>query len=117
MPKAAFNGAEVASGTDCIAELAKFFPQAVPVRIPVQVSKEESLTVTAAEHTLIEFGTAEEVLFASALPLDFDDLVRLKNADGSLDVEAEVIAMRIHHGKMAVAARFLEKVNNWIIKA
>ncbi|HEX4602865.1 MAG TPA: hypothetical protein VH724_02640 [Candidatus Angelobacter sp.] len=100
-----------------MSELAKFFSGAVPVKIPVQVTKGESFTGTPAEHTAIEFGTPQEVLFASGLPLDFDDTVRVRNADGSLDIAAKIVAMRFHHGKMAIAARFLEDVTNWIIKA
>jgi len=96
--------------------LAQFFPEAVPVRIPVRVTKINSVTTASTEHTVIEFGTPGEVLFASGLPLDFEDMVRVKNSDGSLDVEAEIVAIRLHHGKTAVAARFLEDVTNWIIK-
>jgi hypothetical protein len=116
MQKTFRNGLGLCSG-ECVGELARFFPGAVPIRISVRVTKEGPNTVTAPEHTLIEFGTASEVLFVSTLPLDFDDTVRLRNSDGSLDVEAEIIAMRLHHGQMAVAARFLQDVKNWIIKA
>jgi hypothetical protein len=110
----------------CVGRLAEFFPAAVPVRIPVQVSKIgssaiestaiESTSVSAAEQTVIEFGTPGEVIFASGLPLDFEDTVRMKNFDGSFDVSAEIIAMQLEKGKTAVAARFLEDVTNWIIK-
>jgi hypothetical protein len=68
------------------------------------------------EQTVIEFGTPEEILFVSALPLDFDDTVHVRNADGSLDTAAKIVAMRLHHGKMIVAARFVQAVANWIIK-
>lgn len=111
------------AGSACVGRLARFFPEAVPVRIPVHVSKtgadkssDRSATPSAAEHTVIEFGTPGEVLFASGLPLDFEDTVRVKNADGSLDVEAEVVAMHLVQGQAAVAARFLNDVSNWIIK-
>jgi hypothetical protein len=111
------------AGSACVGRLARFFPEAVPVRIPVHVSKtgadkssDRSATPSAAEHTVIEFGTPGEVLFASGLPLDFEDTVRVKNADGSLDVEAEVVAMHLVRGQAAVAARFLNDVSNWIIK-
>lgn len=115
----------------CVSRLAEFFPAAVPVRIPVQVSKiniasvdgakpdgakYESAAASTAEQTVIEFGTPGEVIFASGLPLDFEDTVRMKNFDGSFDVSAEIIAMQLDRGETAVAARFLEDVTNWIIK-
>ncbi|PYP86104.1 MAG: hypothetical protein DMG65_19305 [Candidatus Angelobacter sp. Gp1-AA117] len=98
----------------CVTELSRFFPEAIPVRIPVRVSRTEDQAV--AENTVIEYGTSQEVLLASSLPLDFDDRIHLKNSDGTLDVEAEIVAMQLHHGKTAVAARFLKNVTNWIIK-
>ena len=110
------SGSEQSGGKNGVAMLAQFFPEAVPVRIPVRVTKINSVTAASTEHTVIEFGTPGEVLFASGLPLDFEDMVRVKNSDGSLDVEAEIVAIRLHHGKTAVAARFLEDVTNWIIK-
>jgi len=110
----------------CVGRLAEFFPEAVPVRIPVQVMKIacseengaslESPVASTSEQTVIEFGTPGEVIFASGLPLDFEDTVRMKNFDGSFDVSAEIIAMQLDKGKIAVAARFLQNVTNWIIK-
>ena len=66
--------------------------------------------------TVIEFGTANEVLFSSGLPLEFEDGVRVVNSDGSLDTSAVVVAVRYHEGSKAVAARFVGEVSNWIIK-
>jgi hypothetical protein len=117
MGRAVFNRLEPVDGTGCVAELARFFPGAVSVRIPVQVSKGNSGADGTAEQTVIEFGTPTEVLFVSGMPLDFDDTVRMTNLDGSLVIAAKIVAMRFHHGKMAIAARFLEDVANWIIKA
>ena len=116
MGRAAFR-LEPVDGGGCVAELARFFPGAVPVRIPVQVSKASSGASASAEQTVIEFGTPTEVLFVSELALDFDDTVHMTNLDGSLVIAAKIVAMRFHHGKMAIAARFLEDVANWIIKA
>lgn len=116
MGRAAFSRPEPVDGTGCVAELARFFPGAVPVRIPVQVNKGIEAAANT-ELTAIEFGTPEEVLFISGLPLDFDDTVRITNLDGSLVITAKIVAMRFHHGKMAIAAKFLGDVANWIIKA
>ena len=116
-----------------MADLARFFPEATPVRIPVQLTRSslagesqkvgavgllgsvapqgiESGSVTPAtaipESTVIEFGTSREVLFACTMALEFADVLRLRNSDGSLDTEASV-----------VAARFLKAVPNWIVKS
>jgi hypothetical protein len=68
------------------------------------------------EQAVIEFGTAREVLFASTLPLEFEDQLQLVNSDGSFDARAIVVAVRYHEGRKAVAARFVGEVGNWIIK-
>ena len=97
-------------------KLAKFFPNATPVRIPVRLTRLGDATSTTSESTVIEFGTAQEVLFASTLPLEFADRLRLRNSDGSLDTEACVVALQCNGGHKAVAARFTREVANWIVK-
>jgi hypothetical protein len=103
------------------------------VRIPVQFtccqhanqsSEPNSAAKTSAsaqeavqENTVIEFGTSREVLFACTTPLEFADLLRLRNSDGSLDTEAAVVAVQYHPGKTIVAARFTHAVPNWIVKS
>jgi hypothetical protein len=117
MGKAVLESQEAIEPAECVEELARFFPGAMHVRIPVRVWKGRSGKPASTEQTMIEFGTAEEVLFVSALPLDFEDIVRLRNADGSLDITAKIVAMHLYHDKMAIAAKFFEDVPNWIIKA
>jgi hypothetical protein len=116
MQKAVLEGQEPIEPAECVEELARFFPGAVQVRIPVRVCKGRSGKTASAEQTMIEFGTTEEVLFASDLPLDFEDIVRVRNVDGSLDLTAKIVAMHLYHDKMAIAAKLLEGVPNWIIK-
>jgi hypothetical protein len=106
-----------------VADLARFFPEATPVRIPVQFTRTADTTegnrlrtLCAQESTIIEFGTSREVLFACATPLEFADVVHLRNSDGSLDAEASVVAVQYHPGATSVAARFLTAVPNWIVK-
>ena len=101
----------------CVQKLAELFPSALPVRIPVSVITLGGGRRRLREKTIIEFGTANEVLFSSALPLEFEDHVRLLNSDGSLDTQATVVAVRYHDGRKAVAVRFASEVGNWIIKA
>lgn len=108
-----------------MAGLARFFPEASPVRIPVQLARivhsEEVAPKPASanftESTVIEFGTPREVLFACNTPLEFADGVRLRNSDGSLDIEASVVAVQYHPGQTIVAARFRREVPNWIVKS
>ncbi|MFZ0771710.1 MAG: hypothetical protein WCA49_06685 [Candidatus Sulfotelmatobacter sp.] len=133
-----------AAQTSTVADLARFFPEATPVRIPVQFTRshqtsdgrrsgglglpenalpENALPENALpesvvpESTVIEFGTSREVLFACTMPLEFADVLRLRNSDGSLDTEASVVAVQYHPGATAVAARFLNSVPNWIVKS
>jgi len=105
-----------------VAELARFFPEATPVRIPVQFTRRNASNgsqlggASVEESTVIEFGTSREVLFACTTPLEFADILRLRNSDGSLDTEASVVAVQYHPGKTIVAARFTTSVPNWIVK-
>jgi hypothetical protein len=104
-----------------VAELARFFPEAVPVRIPVQLAHASGASDAPAqkfsESTVIEYGTPREILFACTTALEFADVLRLRNSDGSLDVEASVVALQYHPGKTVVAARFMTDVPNWIVKS
>jgi len=113
--------ARSAQNTSLVAGLASFFPEATPVRIPVQLARtlegDEGSAARFSESTVIEFGTPREVLFASSTPLEFADVVRLRTADGSLDAEASVVAVQYHPGKTVVAARFVKEVPNWIVKS
>jgi hypothetical protein len=108
--------------TSTVAELARFFPEATPVRIPVQFTRRNSMSngqpgaEGKQESTVIEFGTSREVLFACTTPLEFADILRLRNSDGSLDTEASVVAVQYHPGNTIVAARFLTSVPNWIVQ-
>ena len=104
-----------AASETCIEKLVELFPSASPVRIPVCVSTQRARR-RLEEQTTIEFGTAHEILFASTLPLEFEDRLRIANSDGSLDARATVIAVRYHGGRKAIAARFAGEVGNWIIK-
>ena len=110
-----------AQNTSVVAGLARFFPDATPVRIAVQLARtldaDGSAAASFTESTVIEFGTPREVLFACNTPLEFADGVRLRTADGSLDIEASVVAVQYHPGRTVVAARFLRDVPNWIIKS
>lgn len=96
-----------------VGQLAKFFPQSMPLRLAVRVSQPDS--DWQGEAAVIEFGTSREVLFAVFQPLEFGDRVRLQNSDGTFDIDATVVAVQYHDGRTAVAARFTSAVPNWIV--
>jgi len=111
--------------------LAKFFPEATPVRIPIKLSRihgngngngngrraaHESDGILLQE-TVIEYGTSHEVLFAIDRPLEFGDCVLIESRDRSLHAEASVVAVQYHPERTVVAARFLKPVPNWIVKS
>jgi hypothetical protein len=108
--------------SNTVADLARFFPEATPVRIPVELTPSGSQPENTAanpvcEKTTIEYGTAREVLFACCTRLEFADKLRLRNSDGSLDTEVSVVAVQYHPERTIVAARFLKPVPNWIVKS
>ena len=107
-----------AHDTSAVAGLARFFPEATPVRLPVQLARtlQAGEATRFSESTVIEFGTPREVFFACNTPLEVADVLRLRNSDGSLDVEVSVVAVQYHPGQSVVAARFLREVPNWIVK-
>lgn len=90
----------------------------MPLRMPVQLARlvDTESAADFSESTVIEFGTSREVLFACKTPLEFADLLRLRNSDGTLDVEVSVVAVQYHPGNTLVAARFRSDVPNWIVK-
>jgi hypothetical protein len=107
-----------ATQPELVGRLAKFFPQATPVRIPVKLSRAEGTeSDNERSDTVIEFGTPCEVLFATDRPLEFADRVLLESKDGSFRVEASVVAVQYHTNRTVVAARFLKNVPNWIVKS
>jgi hypothetical protein len=116
VPKQAAAAARAARESST-AKLARFFPHATPVRIPVQLTRLADQSNTVSESTVIEYGTPSEVLFASRLPLEFADLLRVQNSDGSLNAKACVVAVQYNGNRTAVAARFTEEVPNWIVKS
>ncbi len=110
------NDVSAAAAQPIVARLAKFFPRATPVKIPVKVVAGEVASLGLSEQTIIEYGTPEEVLFASSLPLEFGDRLRITTTDELLDTEVYVVAVQYHAGRTAAAARFSAAVKNWIVK-
>lgn len=111
--------ARISQNSSPVAGLARFFPDATPVRMPVQLARvmESPDAADFSESTVIEFGTPREVLFACKTPLEFADLLRVRTTDGSFDEVASVVAVQYHPGNTLVAARFKRNVPNWIVKS
>jgi hypothetical protein len=108
----ALAAAELVSATP-LRRLAKFFSYAVPLHLAVRVVRPDR---GSEEKAVIEFGTAREVLFTSSQPIEFAEKVRVRNADGTLDAEASIVAVQCQQEGVAVAARFTQEIPNWIVK-
>jgi hypothetical protein len=108
-----------AYNANSVADLARFFPDAMPMRLPIQLTRilEDNGVSDFSESTVVEFGTSRELLFVSKAPLEFGDQLRVRNSDGSLDEPASVVAVQYQPGKTLVAARFKRDVPNWIVKS
>jgi hypothetical protein len=98
----------------CAEQLARFFPQAVAVRVPVQVTALRGGRTKLRETATIEFGTADFGIFRSTLPLEFDDRVRLERNRKGRATEATVIAVQYHEGSKAVAVKFTQGPCDWV---
>ncbi|MFZ3265019.1 MAG: hypothetical protein WA172_13540 [Terriglobales bacterium] len=123
--------------SDFVSRLAKFFPDATPVRVPIRLSRANenahdngngngngnASTGTpqngwlALQDTVIEFSTTQDVLFVVAQPLEFADHVLIETRDGSLRAEASVVAVQYYAERTVIGARFLKPVPNWIVKS
>jgi hypothetical protein len=100
----------------CAEQLARFFPQAGPVRIPVQVSSSRGGSTCPREATLVEFSGAEYAIFLSKLPLEFGDRVKIEATREGRPTEATVVAVQYHEGLKAVAVRFLQGSCDWLVR-
>ncbi|MFZ0863743.1 MAG: hypothetical protein WB781_01770 [Candidatus Sulfotelmatobacter sp.] len=121
MAQQATATARNAQNASTVAGLARFFPDATPVRMRFQLARiipgSSSSVDPFTESIAIEFGTPREVLFECNTALEFGDDLRLRNSDGSFDVTASVVAVQYQPDKTVVAARFREEVPNWIVKS
>ncbi len=100
----------------CAEQLARFFPQARPVRIPIQVAASRGGGTIFREAAVVEFGGPEHAIFLSNLPLEFDDRVRIEAAGEGRPAEATVVGMQYHEGRKAVAVRFLQGPCDWVVR-
>jgi len=96
-----------ANQQDCAEQLARFFSQARPVRIPVQVTASRGGRTSLRESAIVEF--------LSTLPLEFDDHVRIEATGEGRAVEATVVGVQYHEGRKAVAVRFSQGPCDWVV--
>jgi hypothetical protein len=66
------------------------------------------------EAVTVEFAAPDYAIFASTLPLEFDDRVRLEREGISRKAEAVVIAVQYHQGRKAVAVKFAQAPCDWV---
>jgi hypothetical protein len=99
---------------NCAERLSRFFPQAKPVRRPVQVSSLRPGNSRLRESTVVEFGGPLYAILLTTLPLEFDDRVKLQGDTPGRVAEAVVIAVQYHEGRKAVAVRFSDGPCDWI---
>jgi hypothetical protein len=98
----------------CAEQLARFFPHAHRVRVPVQVTALRAGNARLREATVVEFGGTEHAIFLSTLPLEFDDRVRMERDRNGCVADAAVVAVQYHEGRKAVAVRFLQGPCAWV---
>ena len=104
----------IANEQGCAEQLARFFPRANPVRVPVQITALRAGNTRLREATVVEFGGSEHAIFLSSLPLEFDDKLRIERDRNGGTAEATVIAVQYHEGRKAVAVRFLQGPCVWV---
>jgi hypothetical protein len=100
----------------CAEQLARFFPQVITLRVPVQVTALRGGSMKLREAAVLEFGAADFAIFVSTLPLEFDDHVRLERNRKGCIADATVVAVQYHEGRKAVAVRFTEGPCDWVTK-
>ena len=104
-----------ANEQDCAEQLARFFPQARRVHIPVQVTALRRGKAGLHEAAVVEFGGPEHAIFISTLPLEFDERVRIEVSEEGRPAEASVVGVQYHEGRKAVAIRFLQGPCDWVV--
>jgi hypothetical protein len=98
----------------CAEQLVRFFPQALTVRVPVQVTCLRGGHTKLREATVLEFATTALAIFVSTLPLEFDDRLRLEGDKKARTADATVIAVQYHEGRKAVAVKFTQGPCEWV---
>jgi hypothetical protein len=65
----------------------------------------------------LEYGGAQNAIFLSTLPLEFEDHVRVeRDSRGGAALDATVVAVQYHEGRKAVAVKFTQGVCDWVME-
>jgi len=102
------------NGEGCAEQLARFFRAIEPVQIPAAVSARRPGNARLHENVLVEFCGREYAIFRSALPLEYNDDVRLMARGYAGQLNARVVAVQYHEGLKAVAVRFENGPCQWV---
>ncbi len=103
-----------ATSSACAEQLARFFPDAKAVRVRAVLRPVHSGANQVRETVVVEFAGAKRAIFSSKLPLEFDDRVRISDAEGTAECDATVVAVQYHAGEKAVAVQFADKQIFWV---
>jgi hypothetical protein len=98
----------------CANQLARFFPEAESVQVQAILKPLRNGSGKVRETVMVEFASAANAIFASTLPLEFDDLVWLEDPRGRWQSQAMVVAVQYHEGQMAVAVQFVNGQCAWV---
>jgi hypothetical protein len=98
----------------CAQQLARFFPEAKPIRVRAALRLLRSGADQVREAVVVEFASSEKAIFSSRLPLEFDDRVRMSDGEGNGQYDATVVAVQYHDGDKAVAVQFADKHIFWV---
>ena len=77
------------STSACTEQLARFFPDAEPVQVRAELRPLRSGAGQIRESVVVEFVSTERAIFSSRLPLEFDDRVRMSDAEGNVEAVEE----------------------------
>ena len=94
-------------------QLARFFPDVRPIGLPALLTLSRNGSVSVREAVVVEFAGTERAIFASWLPLEFEDRVHLENERGC-GIDAKVVAVQYYEGKTAVAVQILDGPFSWM---
>jgi len=103
-----------ATSSVCTEQLARFFPDAKAARVRAVLRPLRSGADQMRESVVVEFASAKRAIFSSRLPLEFDDRVRISDAEGNAECDATVVALQYHDGEKAVAVQFADKQIFWV---
>ncbi len=107
----------LAAEASCVGQLARFFPRVERTHMRVQITALRPGSTALRESAVLEFCDASHAIFVSALPLEFNDRVRLeRDQRGAGATDAFVVAVQYHEGRKAVAIRFLGGPGNRVMQ-